>query len=140
MAKQRYPEPTVRALVFNPERKLLLVQSHKWRNKYTIPGGHIELGETLLAALSREVKEETGLDVYDAEFIGFQEFIFDDAFWKKRHFLFFDYACKTDSTDVKLNSESEEYLWISLEDAAHLPVDPYTQRTIQEYVKKHSER
>ncbi len=137
MAKQRYPEPTVGALVFNPERKLLLVQSHKWRNKYTIPGGHIELGETLLAALRREVKEETGLDVYEVEFIDFQEFIFDDAFWKKRHFIFFDYACKTDSTDVKLNSESEEYLWVSLEDAANLPVDPYTQRTIQNYVKKH---
>ncbi len=138
MATQSYPEPTVGALIFNPERKLLLVRSHKWRNKYVVPGGHIELGETALAALRREVKEETDLDIYDIEFLCFQEFIFDDAFWKKRHFLFFDYACKTDGTHVKLNDESEEYQWVSLEETAALPVEPYTRRSIQEYLKKHS--
>jgi nucleoside triphosphatase len=138
MTKQSYPEPTVGALIFNPESKILLVRSHKWRNKYVIPGGHIELGETIVAALIREVKEETGLYIYDIEFIGLQEFIFDDAFWKKGHFIFFDYACKTDSTHVKLNSESEEYLWVSLEDTVNHPVEPYTQRTIQAYLKKHS--
>ncbi len=137
MTQQNYPEPTVGALIFNPENKILLVRSHKWRNKYVIPGGHIELGETILDALRRELKEETGLEIYDVEFIGFQEFIFDDAFWKKGHFIFFDYACKTDSTQVKLNSESEEYVWVSLEDTASLPVEPYTQRAIQEYLKKH---
>ena len=136
--KQNYPEPTVGALIFNPERKLLLVRSHKWRNKYVVPGGHVELGETLVAALRREIKEETGLDVYDIEFIGIQEFIFDEAFWKKRHFIFFDYACKTNSAHVKLNEESEEYLWAALEDIVDLPIEPYTQRSIQEYLKKHS--
>ncbi len=138
MAKQSYPEPTVGGLLFNPEGELLLVRSHKWRDKYVVPGGHVELGETLLAALRRELKEETGLDIYDIEFIGIQEFIFDDAFWKKRHFIFFDYACKTDSTNVKLNFESEEYVWVSLEDALNLPIEPYTRRSIQEYRKKHS--
>ena len=138
MPKQIYPEPTVGALIFNSESKLLLVKSHKWQDKYVIPGGHVELGETLLAALRREIREETGLEVHDIEFIGLQEFIFDEAFWKKRHFIFFDYACKTDSAQVELNSESEEYLWASLTDADSLPVEPYTRRTIQEYRKKHS--
>lgn len=138
MTAQSYPEPTVGALIFNPEGKLLLVRSHKWRNEYVIPGGHIEMGETILAALEREIKEETGLNIYDVEFIGIQEFIFDEAFWEKRHFIFFDYACKTDSTHVTLNDESEEYLWIALEDTASLPIEPYTRKTIQEYLKKHS--
>ena len=138
MAEQYFPEPTVRALVFNSERKLLLVRSHKWRDKYVIPGGHIELGETQVAALRREIKEETSLDIYDIEFVGFQEFIFDDVFWRKRHFIFFDYACKTDSMQVELNFESEEYLWVALEETFSLPVEPYTQRTIQEYLKKRS--
>ncbi len=137
MAEQSYPEPTVGALIFNPERKLLLVRSHKWRDKYVVPGGHIELGETCLEALKREVKEETGLEIHDIEYIAFQEFIFDDAFWKKRHFIFFDYACKTDSTSIQLNDESEEYLWVSLEETAGLSIEPYTQRSIQEYLKKH---
>jgi nucleoside triphosphatase len=136
--KQIYPEPTVGALIFDSEGKLLLVRSHKWRNQYVVPGGHIELGESLLAALKREVREETGLDIYDIEFLGFQEFIFDDAFWKKRHFIFFDYACKTDSTDVRLNGESEEYLWVTLEDTVSLPVEPYTRQSIRMYLREHS--
>ena len=136
MAEQRFPEPTVGALIFDPEGKLFLMKSHKWRNRYVLPGGHIELGERMEDALRREIKEETGLDIHDIEFIAFQEFIFDDAFWKRRHFIFFDYACKTDSTDVALDSEGQEYVWVSLEEALKLPVEPYTQRAIQEYSRK----
>lgn len=136
MTRQKYPEPTVGALILNPEKKILLVRSHKWRNKYVIPGGHIELGETNHEALTREVKEETGLDVYDIEYIGFQEFIYDQAFWKKRHFIFFDYACKTEGGEVKLNDESEEFIWVNPEEAHRLPVEPYTLHTIDEYLKK----
>ena len=133
MTKQHYPEPTVGALIFNPEGKMLLLKSHKWRDRYVIPGGHVELGETLEEALRREVKEETRLDIHDIEFILFQEFIFDESFWEKRHFIFFDYACKTDSTNVSLDSEAQEYVWVSPEDALTLPVDSYTRRTIEKH-------
>ena len=57
MPEQQYPEPTVGALIFNAEGKLFLMQSHKWKGKYVMPGGHIELGERMLDALKREVKE-----------------------------------------------------------------------------------
>ena len=57
---QQYPEPTVGALILNKESKILLVKSHKWQNNYVIPGGHVELGETLQDTLKREIKEETG--------------------------------------------------------------------------------
>jgi len=136
MSKQKFPEPTVGALIFNPEGKIFLMKSHKWRGKYVIPGGHIELGEKIEEALRREVKEETGLDVDDIEFIRFQEFIFDQAFWQKRHFIFLEFACKTNSSQVKLNSEGQEYLWVSLKEALKLPVEPYTRKTIEEYLKK----
>lgn len=136
MTKQHYPEPTVGALIFNSEGKLLLVKSHKWRDKYVIPGGHIEVGETLEEALRREIKEETDLDVYDIEFLVFQEFIFDNAFWRKGHFIFFDHVCKTDTTRVNLNDEAEEYVWVSLEEGLELPIDPYTKIAIETYLQK----
>jgi len=138
MAKQQFPESTAGALIFNPEGKIFLAKSHKWKDKYVVPGGHIELGEKIKDALKREIKEETGIDIYDIEFICFHEFIFDKAFWKKRHFIFFNYACKTNSKEIKLNSEAESYIWVSINEALNLPIDPYTKKTIEEYLKLHN--
>jgi nucleoside triphosphatase len=137
MRKQQYPEPTVGALIFNREGEVLLLKSDKWRNKFVIPGGHIELGETMEDALKREVKEETGLDIYDIEFVSLQEFIFDESFHERKHFIFIDFVCKTDSEEVVLNFESQEYAWVSLEEASRLPLDPYTKRLV-ETVKRDS--
>ncbi|MCU0914434.1 MAG: NUDIX domain-containing protein [Planctomycetes bacterium] len=133
--EQRYPEPTVGALIFNPEGKLFLMSSHKWRGKWVVPGGHIELGERMEDALRREVKEETNLDIHDLEFICFQEFLYDERFWKPSHFIFFDYAGRTESTDVRLNDEAQEYVWATLEEALALPVEHYTAVAIRKYVE-----
>ena len=137
MSEQKYPEPTCGALIFNSEGKIFLMKSHKFRDKYVIPGGHIELGEKIEDALKREIKEETGLDIYDITFVKFHEFIFDEVFWKKKHFIFFDYACKTNSTKIKLNSEGQEYVWVTFEEALKLPIEPYTRNTILTYKEKY---
>lgn len=42
MSEQKYPEPTVGALIFNKEGKLLLVKSPKWFDKYVILGGRVD--------------------------------------------------------------------------------------------------
>ncbi len=136
MTEQRYPEPTVGALIFNPEGQLFLMRSHKWRGKWVVPGGHIELGERMEDALRREVKEETNLDVRDIEFVCFQEFIYDEWFWRPSHFIFFDFACRTDSTDVQLNDEAQEYVWVTPDEALKMPVEHYTAVAIGEYLKK----
>jgi nucleoside triphosphatase len=130
MADQIFPEPTVGAFIFNPHGELLLLKSHKWPGRYVVPGGHVELGERNEEAVIRESKEETGLDVYEIEFINFQEFIYDPSFWKPKHFIFFDYACKTDSTDVHLNDEAEEYIWVPFSASVELPLDAYTRTSI----------
>ena len=136
MADQQFPEPTVGVFIFNQQGKLLLLQSHKWPGVHVIPGGHVELGERIEAAAVREAKEETGLDIYDLEFINFQQFIYDPAFWKHRHFIFFDYAAKTDSIDVVLNDEAQEYIWIEPKEALGLELDTYTRISIEAYLRK----
>ncbi len=135
MAEQVFPEPTVGVFIFNPAGELLLLKSHKWPGKYVVPGGHVELGERLEETAIREAKEETGLDIYDLKLILFQEFIYDPAFWKKRHFIFFDYACKADSLKVELNDEAEDHVWVRLEDALCLPLDSYTLTSVEKIIE-----
>ena len=136
MGDQQFPEPTVGVFIFNQKGELLLLQSHKWPGVYVVPGGHVELGERIEEAAIREAKEETGLDIYNLEFINFQEFIYDPAFWKHRHFIFFDYAARVDSTEVMLNDEAQEYVWITPGEALSLPLDSYTRTSIETLLKK----
>lgn len=135
MADQVFPEPTVGVFIFNQADELLLVKSHKWPGKYVVPGGHVELGERLEEAAIREAKEETGLDIYDLQFINFQQFVHDPAFWKHKHFIFFDFMCRTNSLEVKLNDEAQEHVWVKLDAVLHLPLDSYTRTSIQIIMK-----
>jgi nucleoside triphosphatase len=138
MSEQQYPEPTVGALIFNQEGKALLIVSPKWHGKYAIPGGHIELGETIEQALKREIKEETNLDIFDIHFLTLQEFIFGEEFYEKKHFLFIDYVCQTNDTNVILNEEGNDYVWASIDEALKLPLEPYTKATLLRYKEQHS--
>lgn len=137
MAGQAFPEPTVGVLIFNPRGDLLLLQSHKWRGKYVVPGGHIELGETAVEAVRRESREETGLEVNDIRFLCWQEFIFDELFWKPGHFIFLDYTCTSEGDQVVLNDEAEAFLWAEPRQAlVELDLDPYTAHAIREYLER----
>ncbi|MGQ9832760.1 MAG: NUDIX domain-containing protein [Candidatus Villigracilaceae bacterium] len=137
MSDQRFPEPTVGVFIFNQRGELLLLRSHKWPGAYVVPGGHVELGERLEEAARREVREETGLEIRDLEFINFQEFIYDPAFWKRKHFIFFDFAAKVEDTRVTLNDEAESYIWVDPLQALSLPLDSYTRRSVEMYLQRH---
>ena len=138
-AEQHYPEPTVGALIFDPAGRLFLMRSHKWAGNYVVPGGHVELGETLEAALHREVAEETGLAISDIRLIAVQEFVYDPAFWRPRHFIFFDYACRTGETEVRLNDEAQDYVWVTVEEALTMPIEPYTEKAIRTYLARQAD-
>jgi len=138
MEEPKCPEVVVGALVFSPEGKIFLMTSPKWQGKYSLAGGHIELGETIEQAVKRELKEETNLDVFDIQFLMVQEAIFSEEFYKKKHFVFLDYICKTKSTNVVLDGiEGIEYVWVAIDEALKLPLNPYTKNTILEYKKKY---
>ena len=72
---QVYPEPTVGALIINNKKEILLVKSHKWlNNKYSVPGGHVEIGESFEEAI---IREDT-LTLIDSQTISNKEASKDD--------------------------------------------------------------
>ena len=128
------PFPTVDACI-DIDGKLVLIRRKFEPLGWALPGGFVDPGEELGTAAAREAKEETGLDIYDLQFINFQQFIYDPSFWKKRHFIFFDYFCRTDSLNVKLNDEAQEYEWVKPEAALDLPLDTYTRTSIEKIIE-----
>ncbi|RKY83972.1 hypothetical protein DRQ09_09290 [candidate division KSB1 bacterium] len=134
---KKYPEATCGALILNDKGEVFLIRSHKWNNKFALPGGHIEFGEKIKDAVIREIKEETNLDIEIIDLLMVQDCIFPEDFYKKgRHFIFIDFLCKAKTKNVKLNSEAESYIWVKIEDAFKLPVEIYTKNLIKKYLEK----
>ncbi len=131
-----FPIATVGALIFNSAGEVLMIQTHKWSHKWGIPGGKIKTNETAEAALRREIKEETALDVHDVRFIMVQDCIKPPEFYKKAHFLLLNYICRTNQTDVTLNQEAEIYRWLALDEAKRLDLNTPTKILIEEYERQ----
>lgn len=116
--EKKYPRVSAGVFVFN-DGELLLVKHKKFLNKYSLPGGKIELNETADQAAAREVKEETGLDIHDLEFM----FMIDGPAMEltyggeENHFIFLNFAAKTkDREIIKLNDELSGYKWLNLDE------------------------
>jgi nucleoside triphosphatase len=134
---QKYPEATVGALVVNPRGEVLIVRSSKWNDKFTVPGGHIELGELAEDAIQREVKEETGLDVDAVKLLLVQQAIYPQYYCKHEHFIFLDYLCKAMSQNVQLDGrELQSYVWVKPEDALKLDLEEFTRNFVVKYLEE----
>ena len=136
---QVYPEATVGALVVNEKGEVLIVRSKKWHDKATVPGGHIELGESAEDAIRREVKEETGLDVEAVQLLIVQQAIYPKDFYKHDHYIFMDYVCRTTKRgqDVVLDGvELQHYMWVKPEDALKLDLEHFTRNFVVKYLEE----
>jgi nucleoside triphosphatase len=138
MSEQVYPEPTVGAIILNKEGKMLLVKSSKWFDKFVIPGGHIELGERMVDAVKREIKEEIGLDIEVIEMLEIQEAVFNPEFAKRKHFIFIDFLakCKNDNVIVD-NDEITDFKWVYPKEALNMNLGWYVKNSLAEYLKKY---
>jgi phosphoglycolate phosphatase-like HAD superfamily hydrolase/ADP-ribose pyrophosphatase YjhB (NUDIX family) len=133
------PVPTVGALIFDPAGNVLMIQTHKWSDKWGIPGGKIKANETSEDALRREIREETGLELNDVRFELVQDCIEPPEFYRKAHFILLNYTATATSRDVVLNDEAEVHRWVSLDEAAQMDLNAPT-RILLDHVRSHSHR
>lgn len=135
---QAYPITTVGAMIFNKDRKFLIVKTHKWNHKFGIPGGKIDLGETCEQALIREIKEETGLSISDIQFVSFYDSVYSEEFYKQVHMILLNYTCKTTDSDVQLNEEAQSYKWVSMSEALKMDLNDPTLKLVTQVYEQHT--
>lgn len=89
---------------------------------YTLPGGGVEAGETLVEAVVREVREETALAIIPVALAGYREVIARDEDGRvRRHFVILPFAARWVEGEAVLNEELTEAAWLDPAAIAGLP-------------------
>lgn len=116
------------------EGRILLVKRGREpaKGQWSLPGGVLELGETLRDGVIREVREETGLLVEPGPLLGVFENIVRDRWGEiSFHYILVDYwACRVGGTTVA-GSDAPEVAWVPMDRAWQYDLTPGTARVIE---------
>lgn len=118
MADERsYPQRpflAVSAAIIRDGKVLIVRRARKPAlNLYSLPGGAVEIGESLVDAVVREVREETALDVEPVALAGHREAIMRDRDGRvERHFVILSFASRWLKGEPVLNDELDDARWI----------------------------
>jgi 8-oxo-dGTP diphosphatase len=125
----------VGAVVVDQGRVLLVRRgTEPLKGHWSLPGGLVELGEGLLDAVIREVREETGLIVEPLELIELLDRIHRDEKRVRYHYVIADYLCRVTGGALRAASDAEDVRWVErAEWNSHsaLSLDPVTVRVIE---------
>jgi 8-oxo-dGTP diphosphatase len=119
--KRLYPDQPVVGIgaVIIQDGKIVLIKrgNEPSKGKWTIPGGLVELGECLEAAVIRETKEEVSLDVENPSLIGVVDNVdLDEQGKVKYHYVIIDYLVQVKSGDIQAASDAAELRWVPFDE------------------------
>ena len=135
--KREYPEaPLVGVGAVMVERgRVLLVKRGQppLKDRWSPPGGLVELGETVREAVAREVGEETGLRVEVDKLLGvFDRVVRDEAGRIQYHYVLVDFLCRAVGGELKAAGDAVDARWFLREELAALRLAADTMKLIEE--------
>ena len=124
------PQIAVSAAIFR-DGKILVVRRARSPAKgfYSLPGGRVEFGETLHAALTREVEEETSLKIEIVDLAGWREVVPGPA--GGGHYLIMSFAARWVANEPVLNDELDDFKWLPPDALGDLKLTGGLQEVIQ---------
>lgn len=130
------PEVAVGALIIKNERVLLVKRDRPpAQNQWAVPGGKINLGETLQQAAVREIFEETGISIIPGEPVYTFDAIHLDANGKVQfHYVIVDILADFKEGKPKAGDDAADVRWFSKKDLETLPVNPITKLLALKYL------
>ena len=139
--KREYPDSPlvgVGAVIIDDGRVLLVKRGHPpLTGEWSIPGGVLELGETLREAAIREAREETCLTVKTAELLGvYDRVLRDDAGRTIYHFVLVDFLCCRVTGEAEAADDADEIGWFTLAEATELNLADDTAEVIRKAFEK----
>jgi 8-oxo-dGTP diphosphatase len=134
--QREYPDRPlvgIGAVVIENARVLLIKRGHPpLAGEWSIPGGVLELAETVREAAVREAQEETGLTVEPGELLGvFDRVIRDDEGRVRYHYVLIDFLCRPVSGEVQAGDDADEARWFTALEASKLPLAKDTAEVIR---------
>jgi len=127
------PQVAVGAFVVK-ENTILLVKRKRppGEGLWAIPGGRVELGETLQEAAEREVKEETGITIKAGSVVYAFDFIeYDDMGKTRFHYIIVDLLADYISGDPTAGDDASEVRWFNSEELISLPASESTMKALE---------